>query len=45
MKKPVLIALLCLCASLVVMFFGFRGTPQSAPAKTHSITLDRKSVV
>ncbi len=39
MKKPVLIALLCLCASLVVMFFGFRGTPQSAPAKTHSITL------
>ena len=39
MKKPVLIALLCLCASLVVMFFGFHGTPQSVPAKTHSITL------
>ena len=39
MKKPVLIALLCLCASLVVMFFGFHTTQQSAPAKTHSITL------
>lgn len=39
MKRPVLIAVLCLCASLVVMFVGFHDTQGSSPVKTHTIAL------
>lgn len=39
MKRPVIICVLCLIASLAVMFFGFRGTQAKTPAKTQTITL------
>jgi len=39
MKRPVIISVLCLIASLAVMFFGFRGSQAKTPAKTKTITL------
>lgn len=39
MKRPVLIAVLCLCASLAVMFIGFHGTQVSVTPKTHTVAL------
>lgn len=39
MKRPVIIAVLCLIASLLVMFFGFHDAKVSAPAHAHTLAL------
>ncbi len=39
MKRPVIIAVMCLIASLVVMFFGFGDTKVSTPIQTHTLAL------
>ena len=39
MKRPVVIAVLCLFASLLVMFFGFHDAKVSAPPHAHTLAL------
>jgi len=38
-KRPLIICLVCLAASLLVMFFGFRGTPETAAAPSRTVAL------